>query len=205
VLAGLLAAMMSSIDSALNSASTLVTMDFYRKLRPKTTSEGLMWIGRGVTLIFMILSALWAPQIDKFPTLWEYLQNALSYIAPPIVALYVVGLFWKRANGQGAFAAIIVGVLMAIFFFFFGNDEWMPQIHFLYVAGILFIICCLTILVVSSLTDPPAEEKINEYTWSKKIYDKETNELSNLPFYKNYRIQSIVLLILVVLILTIYW
>ena len=100
VLAGLLAAMMSSIDSALNSASTLVTMDFVNKFRPNITSEGLMWAGRIVTFVFMILSAIWAPQIDKFPTLWEYLQNALSYIAPPIVALYVVGVFWKRANHQ---------------------------------------------------------------------------------------------------------
>ena len=81
----------------------------------------------------------------------------------------------------------------------------MPQIHFLYVAGILFTLCCLTILVVSLLTDLPAEEKIIEYTWSKKIYDKETNEMSNLPFYKNYRFQSIVLLILVGIILAIYW
>ncbi len=94
--------MMSSIDSALNSASTLVTMDFVSKLKPGISSERLMWVGRIVTFIFMILSAIWAPQIDKFPTLWEYLQNALSYIAPPIVALYVIGVFWKRANHKGA-------------------------------------------------------------------------------------------------------
>ena len=205
VLAGLLAAMMSSIDSALNSASTLVTMDFYRKFRPKTSSEGLMWVGRIVTLIFMVLSALWAPQIDKFPTLWEYLQSALSYIAPPIVALFVIGLFWKRANGQGAFAAILVGVLLAIFFFIFGDAVWMPEIHFLYVAGILFVICSLTIFIVSLLTDPPAEEKIKDYTWSKEVYHQQTEELSKLPFYKNFRFQSLVLLILVGIVLAVYW
>ena len=119
--------------------------------------------------------------------------------------LYVVGLFWKRANGQGAFAAIIVGVLLAIFFFIFGDAGWMPEIHFLYVAGILFTICCLTIFIVSLLTDPPAEEKINDYTWSKKMYEMETNELSSLPFYKNYRFHSMMLLILVVIILVYLW
>ena len=134
VLAGLLAAMMSSIDSALNSASTLVTMDFVNKLKPNISNEGLMWVGRGVTLIFMILSAIWAPQIDKFPTLWEYLQNALSYIAPPIVALYVVGLFWKRANHHGAAAAIIVGIIGSVFLF--------PFIKYRVDAGNSFSLCC---------------------------------------------------------------
>jgi len=70
-----MAAMMSSIDSALNSASTLVTMDFFKKLRPQTTSVQLMWIGRAVTFVFMLAAAAWAPQIDKFPTLWQYLQT----------------------------------------------------------------------------------------------------------------------------------
>jgi len=204
VLAGLLAAMMSSIDSALNSASTLVTMDFFRKLRPRTSSEGLMWVGRAVTLVFMLLSALWAPQIDKFPTLWEYLQNALSYIAPPIVALYAVGLFWKRANAQGAFAAIIIGVLTALFFFISGDAPWMPQIHFLYVAGLIFVLCCAALVFVSLITKPPPEEKVRGYTWTKKTYLQETAALNDLPFYKNYRMQAVFLLALVLIILIYY-
>jgi solute:Na+ symporter, SSS family len=205
VLAGLFAAMMSSIDSALNSASTLATMDFYRKFRPQTSQSGLMWVGRGVTFIFMILAALWAPQIDKFPTLWVYLQNALSYISPPIVALFVVGLFWKRANGNGAFAAIIIGVFYSIFFIAFGSEAWMPQIHFLYSAGILFALCCVTLIIVSLITAPPADEKIKNLTWNKTIYRLETLQLKMLPAYKNYRYQSIILLAVTVIILWIYW
>jgi len=204
VLAGLLAAMMSSIDSALNSASTLVTMDFVNKLKPGISGKALMWVGRIVTFVFMILSAIWAPQIDKFPTLWEYLQNALSYIAPPIVALYVVGLFWKRANRHGALAAIIVGIAGSVFFFFSSNLTWIPQIHFLYIAGILFIICSFSIVVVSLLTAPPSENKIKDYTWSLKIYNKETQELTEIPLYKNYRVQAVALMILLLLVLIIY-
>jgi len=204
VLAGLLAAMMSSIDSALNSASTLVTMDFVNKLRPNISSEKLMWIGRGVTFVFMILSAIWAPQIDKFPTLWEYLQNALSYIAPPIVALYVVGVFWKRANHQGAAAAIVVGIIGSVFFFFSADTNWFPQIHFLYIAGILFLVCSVSIVVVSLLTSPPSEEKVKDYTWSKQIYKTETLELKEIPFYKNYRFHAVALMILLLIVLIIY-
>jgi SSS family solute:Na+ symporter len=204
VLAGLLAAMMSSIDSALNSASTLVTMDFVNKLKPNISSEKLMWVGRGVTFVFMILSALWAPQIDKFPTLWEYLQNALSYIAPPIVALYVFGVFWKRANHQGAAAAIVVGIVGSVFFFFSSDTIWMPQIHFLYIAGILFLVCSASIVIVSLLTSPPSEEKIKDYTWSKQIYKTETRELKEIPFYKNYRFHAVALMILLLIVLIIY-
>ena len=204
VLAGLLAAMMSSIDSALNSASTLVTMDFVNKLKPNISSEGLMWTGRGVTFIFMILSAIWAPQIDKFPTLWEYLQNALSYIAPPIVSLFVVGVFWKRANHQGALAAIITGILGSAIFLIAANTSLIPQIHFLYTAGILFLICSISILIVSLLTQPPPEEKIKEITWSTEVYRKETQELNLLPVYKNYRAQAGLLMLLLVVILIVF-
>ena len=204
VLAGLLAAMMSSIDSALNSASTLVTMDFVNKLKPNISSEGLMWTGRSVTFIFMILSAIWAPQIDKFPTLWQYLQNALSYIAPPIVALFVIGVFWKRANHQGAMAAIVTGVLGSVIILIASNTNLIPQIHFLYTAGILFLICTFSIVVVSLFTPPPAEDKIREITWSAKVYQKETLELNHLPFYKNYRLQAVALMVLLIVILVIF-
>jgi len=98
IVAGFLAAIMSSLDSTLNSASTLLTMDFFKKLRPKSSSRELMWAGRIFTFIFMILAASWAPQILKFPSLWHYLQSVLAYASPPIVALYLVGLFWKRVK-----------------------------------------------------------------------------------------------------------
>lgn len=193
-LAALIAAMMSSIDSALNSASTIVTMDFYQKFKPKTSQKGLMWVGRVVTFIFMILSAIWAPQIDKFPTLWEYLQQALSYIAPPIVSLFVVGLFWKRANGEGALAAIVTGIIASISFLVMNSIHWLPEIHFLYVAGILFAICSLTIVIISLLTTAPSKEKVEKYTWDRKFFDIETKELAALPWYKNYRYQSFLLI-----------
>lgn len=205
VLAGLVAAMMSSIDSALNSASTLVTMDFYRKFRPKTTPEGLMWVGRAVTFVFMILAVIWAPQIDKFPTLWEYLQSALSYIVPPIVSLFFMGLFWPRANGHGAFAGILIGVATALFFLIFGNAGWMPEIHFLYIAAILFLVSCLAVVVVSLMTAPPPRQVIKELTWSASIYSAETKTLQSTPVYFNYRYQSIVLLVFTAIVLALFW
>jgi len=97
-LAGFIAALMSQIDSTLNSASTLVTMDFIRRWKPKLDNRQLMKVGRWVTFGFMILAALWAPQIEKFGSLFKYLQRVLSYTVPPVVAMFLIGLFFKRAN-----------------------------------------------------------------------------------------------------------
>jgi SSS family solute:Na+ symporter len=205
VLAGLIAAMMSSIDSALNSASTLVTMDFIKKLRPQTTSVQLMWIGRAATFIFMLAAAAWAPQIDKFPTLWQYLQSALSYIVPPIAALFLLGVFWKRANADGALVGIAAGIISAVFFLGFGNSSWMPKIHFLYVAVIIFAVSCLAILAASLLTPPPLGKKVKAFTWHVEMYNMETMEIGGLPLLWNYRYQSALLIAFLILILIMFW
>jgi SSS family solute:Na+ symporter len=205
VLAGLIAAMMSSIDSALNSASTLVTMDFIKKLRPQTTSVQLMWIGRAVTFLFMIAAAAWAPQIDTFPTLWQYLQSALSYIVPPIAALFIIGVFWKRANADGALAGIVMGIVSAALFLVLSGSKLMPAIHFLYVAAIIFCLSCLAVFTVSLLTPPPPAQKVRDFTWQRKIYDRETTEIQRLPIMWNYRCLSVLLLGLLALILLLFW
>ncbi|MGD2272355.1 MAG: sodium:solute symporter [Desulfobacterales bacterium] len=200
VLAGLIAAMMSSIDSALNSASTLITMDFYRRLYPQTTPEKLMGMGRIFTFMFMVAAAAWAPQIDKFPTLWVYLQSALSYIVPPIVALFFMGVFWKRANGHGALAGVVTGVFTAAIFLIIT-----PAIHFLYMAAIIFGMSCLAILGVSLMTPAPQDEQIDRYTWKRSIYDDESEELKRRSIFSNYRYQAFALLALVALILAAFW
>ena len=208
VLAGLVAAIMSSIDSTLNSASTLLTMDFFKKFRPQTSNKGLMWAGRGFTFLFMVVAAAWAPQIQRFPSLFQYLQSVLSYISPPIVALFLVGLFWKRANGNGAFAALLAGFVfgaVAIASQAAGAENWLTQTHFLYLAVILLAICTLTHIAVSLLTAAPREEQIKAYIWTRADYEAESRELSCLPWYQNYRIQGAALLILTVLVVGAFW
>ena len=208
VAAGLLAAIRSSIDSTLNSASTLVTMDFFIKIKPNASQQTLTWAGRTFTFIFMILAAAWAPQIQNFPSLFSYLQNILAFISPPIVALFLTGLFWRRANGQGAFAAIIVGGIIAVFGIastITGADNIFTQIHFLYIAGITLAISILIVISVSLLTTPPDNEKVESYIWTKKMYNAETEELKSMPWYQNYRILSLIILAVMVLIIGIFW
>ena len=107
VLAGLLAAMMSSVSATFNSASTLITMDFVKKFNPEISDKQLVRSGQIATLVLVVLASLWAPQIDRFGSLFKYLQLVLSYICPPVVAVFILGLFWKRMNGTRLNCSII--------------------------------------------------------------------------------------------------
>ena len=200
VMAGFIAALMSQIDSTLNSASTLVTVDFVAKAKPNLSQRQLMIVGRWVTLSFMVLAALWAPQIEKVGSIWKYLQSVLSYTVPPVVAMFLIGTFWKRANAHGAFLSIVVGVLLAVVFFYINEIAGIINIHFLYIAPILFVVCTLLIIIGSLITPPPDQKKVNELTWSIAFYKSETDELRSLPWYKNYRILSVFLTIITIII-----
>ena len=204
VLAGLIAAMMSSLDSGLNSVSTLITMDFYQKIKPKASPAQLMGIGRWITAIVMIIAVLWAPQIGKFDQLWTYLQQTLAWFSPPVVALFVMGLFSKRMNNTGALACISTGFLMTAILI---ADQVfkleLPLPNFLYTAGIHFGISALAMYVGSVLTSPPAQNKTDSLIWTVAEYNAESLTLRSLPWYKNYRFQGVFLMIIVIIIL--FW
>lgn len=203
VLAGLLAAMSSSISATLNSASTLITMDFVSKINPNLSSKSLVRVGQGITLGLVVLAALWAPQIESFPSIFEYLQLVLSFISPPVVAAFMLGLFWKRANAHGAFWSLISGFAIAVFLLLSEMNEWFPEInevHFLHKAPLLFLFCAIMHVVISLITPPPSEEKLEGYTWRRDILVAESEELAALPWYKNYRILSVILLVITAMI-----
>ncbi len=246
VLAGLLAAMMSSISATFNSASTLITMDFVSKLRPNLNSQQLVAVGQVSTLVLVILAAAWAPQIERFGSLFKYLQLVISFICPPVVGVFILGLFWKRANGTGAFVSLIIGFLIAATFLGFeagkealrseaveyvrvnvSNDIASPEfgealgtyvdsnisammkgitdIHFLHKAALLMLICVILNVWVSLMTPPPSEDKIADYTWSRRLIREETKELEGLPWYQNYRVLSFLLLIATAIIVGFFW
>lgn len=221
VLAGLLAAMMSSVSATFNSASTLITMDFVQTLRKGLTSQQLVRVGQFVTLILVVLASLWATQIDKIAdTLWLYLQTVLAFICPPVVSVFILGLFWKRANSHGAFYSLISGFVLALFLVVAsvlstqaaaaGTEApawaaFLTDIHFLHMAFFLFLACLILHIVISLATPKPDEEKVEEYTWNKGMYTIETEELKELPWYKNYRILAVLLLITTAIVVGYFW
>ncbi len=199
-LAGFLAAIMSQIDSALNSASTLVTMDFVRRWRPDLSSHRLMTIGRVVMAGFLIFAIIWAPFISNFRSIFSYLQTMFSFAVPPVVALFIVGVFWARANASGAFASVVVGVAVGGLAFVAIEILGLFHLHFLYMAPLLFALCATTIIVVSLATPPPDSAKIERYVWTPKIFAEESRGLRGMPVWMNYRVQAVVLLVVTALI-----
>ncbi len=208
VIAGLLAAMSSSISATLNSASTLITMDFVTKINKNIQGKRQVRAGQIATVILVILAAAWAPMIESFASLWEYLQIVLGYIAPPIVAAFVAGLFMKRTNGNGAFASLVIGyasVLAFVIVKYTGNAPEWTNVHFLLQVPVLFFFCLIINVLVSQFSAPPPEEKTEGLTWTRTLYREETRELKGIPWYRNYRRLAVLLLITTAIIVIWYW
>ena len=139
MLAGLLAAIMSSVDSALNSASTLVICDFVQPRRPRLDARALARLGRLTTLGLMVVAALWAPAIDRFPGLFAYLQQAFAYVTPPLVAVFALGMLSRRLSANAALAALVSGHAVSAAWFVATQLGWL-QLHFTLVAFVLLLI-----------------------------------------------------------------
>ena len=199
VLAGFVAALMSSIDSAMNAGSTLATMDFYKRWRPEASAERLMQVGKLFTFGFAALAAVWAPQIEHFPSFWDYLQQVLSFITPPVAACFLLGLFWRRANAAGAVAGLGIGALVGIGILVAQVGlGWWSGLHFLYVAGILFAVSALAIVVGSLGTAPPAAEQVAGTVWTRAVLaEADAGDVAAhaLPVYKRPVALAIALLV----------
>ena len=116
VAGGLLAALMSSLAAVFNSSSTLFTIDIYKKLKPETPEKKLVFIGRIVTVVLVILGIIWIPVMQMISgQLYHYLQSVQAYIAPPIAAVFLLGIFWKRLNAKGAINDLVGGYLACMF------------------------------------------------------------------------------------------
>ena len=114
VVAGLLAALMSSLAGVFNASSTLFTMDFYKRFRPNASQHQLVWVGRVATAVMVIVGLLWIPVIQGGRGLYDYLQGVQAYLAPPIFVVFFLGVFNKRLNAKGCLSALIVGFAMGV-------------------------------------------------------------------------------------------
>ncbi len=209
VVAGLLAAMMSSVSATFNSASTLITMDFVKQIKPDLSSQRLVRVGQLSTLILVILASAWVPYIEQVSdSLWGYLQLVIAFTSPPVVSAFVLGLFWKKANRHGAFYSLIGGGIFAVFMILsmsFGWSTYINELHFLAKANLLFAISVLIHITVSLATAAPDAEVVANFTYKKAIYDQETEELKSLPWYQNYRILAIILGVITVIVVGFFW
>jgi SSS family solute:Na+ symporter len=196
VVIGFLAAMISTLSSILNSAQTLVTMDMIAKVKPGWQGRRLVVAGNVAGLVVIVIAALWAPQIQHFDSVVKYFQQLLSYMAPPVVAVFLCGLFWKRASATGAFTALLSGFVVALVLLKFIGLTPLGSWHFLYVAPVLFVLSLAILAGVSLVTEPPSAAAVDRYVWRPAIFREESAELAGRPWFSNYRILSLILLLI---------
>lgn len=194
ILATMVSALTSTLSATISSASTLFTMDFYTRIRPEATGKQLVRVGRLTALIVLVLAMLWSPFIQRFDSLVSYYQEVISYLAPPVVGAFFIGLFWKRSNGHGAFWGLISGLFVAVgimsWKYIFKEDI---GLHFLILAPIVLAFSVLVNVFVSLAGKRPENIKVEEYTYSLKIWQQETLELKGVKWYNNFRILSMLL------------
>ena len=184
VVAGLLAALMSSLAGVFNACSTLFTIDFYQRFNPGAPQEKLVWVGRVATTVMVLVGILWIPVIQGARGLYDYLQGVQGYLAPPIAAVFFFGVFMKRLNGKGCLAALTVGFLMGVFRlavdtpvtlkvggfeagYAEGSLLWIVNnIYFQYYSLLIFVVSVLVLIAVSYATEPPAEEQLAGLTFA---------------------------------------
>jgi len=197
VLAGLVAAIMSSIDSTLNSASALVTLDFIQPRRPDLTPKQVARVGRIAILGFMIFASLWAPQIAHFEGLFAYLQLVLSYVVPPVAAVFILGMFWRRGTRCSGFYTMLGGHALSGLSLVAQEVDLLPKIHFTILAGVLFAASCALFALITWRAEPVAEADASLFG----EYEPEPPG----PRWADYRLLSAILLVLTAAIVIAFW
>jgi SSS family solute:Na+ symporter len=180
VVAGLLAALMSSLAGVFNASSTLFTMDFYSRLRPTVSQHQLVWMGRVATTVMVLIGLLWIPVIRGGKGLYDYLQGVQAYLAPPIFVVFFLGVFNKRLNAKGCLSALITGFVLGLFrlaidtpvkmidgfHYSQGSFLWIiNNIFFQYYSIVILLISIAVMIIVSYLTEMPSYEKISGLTY----------------------------------------
>ncbi|MFS4467191.1 sodium:solute symporter [Maribacter sp. 2210JD10-5] len=209
VAGGLMAALMSSLASVFNSCSTIFTIDIYKKLKPHTEEKKLLRIGKIATSLVVVLGIIWIPIMEKIGggVLYQYLQSVQSYIAPPITAVFLLGILWKRVNSKAAIVTLFSGLLIAALRILSeiyqtelsGLLLTFATVNFAHMAIFMFILSIIICITVSLVTNPPNYEAIKGLSLG--TLSQEDKRISRESISYADIILSVLLIIIVVAVL----
>ena len=180
LLAALFGAIQSTVNSVLNSTSTIVTLDIYKRMfRPASSDRHLVRVGVISSVAILAFSILLGRFVGELGgSLFEYIQSLYAFFAPPFAAVFVLGIVWRRINGAGATAAVVLGFALGIAIKLYVNyasayPPWLAP--YANQASINWLFCMLTCVVVSLMTKPPRPDQVSDrltFNWSQlNIFD----------------------------------
>jgi solute:Na+ symporter, SSS family len=186
IVAALIAALMSTLDSVLNGASSLVVNDFV-KGRKDYSERQLLARGRILVGVFMLVAIAWAPVITTFEGIVEYFQSFLGYVTMPVVVVLLGGIFWKHASKEAGFWTLATVFPLGLLAFFAGEIFEVFDLQFLYATGVMFVVSIIVFVAISLATPAPDPDEFDEVLFDRATWREETEQLRGKPKYKNYR------------------
>ena len=205
VAAALMAALMSTVSGALNSVATLFTYDLYKRWDKDASEKKLVTIGRAVTFIAMLLAVAWSPFCGRFPTVFQGINAAICYIAPPITVVFVAGVFWRKASSKASIITLVVGSVLGLLTFLFDFTGGLKAfkaacpafefLNFMVISFILAMICAVVMAMMSALCPEPLTEEKSKLVWpsfTAPLQDK------GWPGLGNYKLLSAVLALMMI-------
>src|SRR5450631_3539342 len=155
VFAALIAAIVASMGSKINSIATIFTMDVYRPLRPQTSQRNLVLIGRITAAVALTVAILMAkPLLGSFDQAFQYIQEFTGFFTPGICVIFLLGMFWERCTATAALAAAIASAVLSIVL----KTCW-PALPFMDRVGLVFL-GCFGIAIVLSLLQAPRQSAL---------------------------------------------
>lgn len=211
VAAALMAALMSTVSGALNSLATLFTYDLYKRRVPAASERRLVLIGRLVTCAGMVLAVLWSPLCGRFPTVFQGINAAISYLAPPITVVFAAGVFWKKASSRGAFLTLVSGSLLGLAVFvldfsgviarFKSASPAFGFLNFMMIGFILAIVCAVILFVASRRFPDATGLKAGAPVWRSVL---EPLRAKGWPGLGDYRVLSALLALTMIVLYAVF-
>ena len=207
ILAGFLAAIMSTIGALSNSTATIFSIDVYKKRVNRSASDRqLIWVGRSAAMMALMLAALVSPVVERMGGIFIYFQKGITYLAIPFISVMLLGIFWKRTNNPAALFAVTIGTVISMLIGFGGPSVGL-NLHWIYLGFFSQTIIIIGMVIISLLTSAPTEEQWRPFKWKLSLslltgYGKGEEPR---PWYKSLILWFVVLYGITIVLYWIFW
>lgn len=202
VTAAMLAAAMQTCSAALNSTATLFAYDIYKRWRPATTDHQLVVIGKWTTVVATLLAIVWSPLLSHYNTIYDGLVRLVSYVSPPITAVFLAGVFWRRASAKGAYITMTSGAAIGAAMFVLDFAGYGVK-DFMLTAFAMLLLSLLILVVASKAYPEPLKPEAEPLVWTRWTESFEGS--AGGRGLADYRVLSAVVAVTFVVLYAIVW